>query len=84
MGYQRLFRWEKGVASRGKMAGVTFEMVAKAAIFGAGTLVAVSAPTSFALERARRFGVRLIAVARRDQALCFEGGNGEATGGLAA
>jgi FdhD protein len=62
----------------------SFEMVAKAAIFGAGTLVAVSAPTSFALERARRFGVRLIAVARRDQALCFEGGEGEATGGLAA
>jgi FdhD protein len=62
----------------------SFEMVAKAAIFGAGTLVAVSAPTSFALERARRFGVRLIAVARRDQALSFEGENGEATGGLAA
>jgi len=62
----------------------SFEMVAKAAIFGAGALVAVSAPTSLALERARRFGVRLIAVARRDQALCFEGGNGEATGGLAA
>ena len=52
----------------------SFEMVAKAAIFGAGTLVAVSAPTSLALERAQRFGVRLIAVARRDQALCFEGG----------
>ena len=62
----------------------SFEMVAKAAIFGAGTLVAVSAPTSLALERARRFGVRLIAVARRDQALCFEGLNGEASGGLAA
>ena len=43
----------------------SFEMVAKAAIFGAGTLVSVSAPTSLALERARRFGVRLIAVARR-------------------
>ena len=77
-----------GVASDGGFFVITsrcsFEMVAKAAIFGAGTLVAVSAPTSLALERARRFGVRLIAVARRDQALCFEGGNGEATGGLAA
>jgi FdhD protein len=62
----------------------SFEMVAKAAIFGAGTLVAVSAPTSFALERAQRFGVRLIAVARRDQALCFDGGKVEASGGLAA
>jgi FdhD protein len=62
----------------------SFEMVAKAAIFGAGTLVAVSAPTSLALERAQRFGVRLIAVARRDQALCFDGGEDEASGGLAA
>jgi FdhD protein len=62
----------------------SFEMVAKAAIFGTGTLVAVSAPTSLALERARRFGVRLIAVARRDQALCFDGGKEEASGGLAA
>jgi FdhD protein len=62
----------------------SFEMVAKAAIFGAGTLVAVSAPTSLALERAQRFGVRLIAVARRDQALCFDGGKDEASGGLAA
>ena len=62
----------------------SFEMVAKAAIFGAGALVAVSAPTSFALERARHFGVRLIAVARRDQSLWFEGGNSEASGGLAA
>jgi FdhD protein len=62
----------------------SFEMVAKVAIFGAGTLVAVSAPTSLALERAQRFGVRLIAVARRDQALCFEAGKDEASGGLAA
>jgi len=61
----------------------SFEMVAKAAIFGAGTLVAVSAPTSLALERARAFGVRVIAVARRDQALCFEERD-EASGGLAA
>jgi FdhD protein len=62
----------------------SFEMVAKAAIFGAGTLVSVSAPTSLAVERARRFGVRVIAVARADQALSFEGGEGEASGGLAA
>ena len=62
----------------------SFEMVAKAAIFGASTLVSVSAPTSLALERARRFGVRVIAVARRDQALCFDEGKDEASGGLAA
>lgn len=62
----------------------SFEMVAKTAAFGAATLVSVSAPTSLALERARRFGVRLIAVARRDQALCFDGGKDEASGGLAA
>ncbi len=62
----------------------SFEMVAKAAIFGAGTLVSVSAPTSLALERARRFGVSVIAVARGDHALWFEGGPDEASGGLAA
>jgi FdhD protein len=62
----------------------SFEMVAKAAIFGAGTLVSVSAPTSLALQRARDFGVRLIAVARDDQALCFRGDLDGASGGLAA
>jgi FdhD protein len=62
----------------------SFEMVAKAAIFGAGTLVSVSAPTSLALERARRFGIRLVVVARGDQALTFDGGDDEASGGLAA
>jgi FdhD protein len=62
----------------------SFEMVAKTAIFGAGTLVSVSAPTSLALERAQRFGVRIIAVARRDQALCFEEWKDERGGGLAA
>ncbi len=62
----------------------SFEMVAKTAIFGAGTLVSVSAPTSLALERAQRFGVRVIAVARRDQALSFEDGKDEANGGMAA
>ena len=62
----------------------SFEMVAKAAIFGAGALVSVSAPTSLALERARGFGVRLIAVARDDQALSFDSEKDEASGGLAA
>jgi FdhD protein len=49
----------------------SFEMVAKAAAFGAGTLVSVSAPTSLALKRADESGVTLIAVARADQALGF-------------
>jgi FdhD protein len=62
----------------------SFEMVAKAAIFGAGTLVSVSAPTSLALERARQFGIRVIAVARADLALCFDSGKNGLSGGLAA
>jgi FdhD protein len=62
----------------------SFEMVAKAAAFGASTLVSVSAPTSLALERAEKFGVRVIAVARADGALSFESGKDEASGGLAA
>jgi len=49
----------------------SFEMVEKAAAFGASTLVAVSAPTSLAIERARASGLRLIAVARRDGAIAF-------------
>lgn len=49
----------------------SFEMVAKAAVFGSGTLVSLSAPTSLALTRARESGVALIALARPDQALGF-------------
>ncbi len=62
----------------------SFEMVVKAAIFGAGTLVSLSAPTSLALSRARDFGVAVIAVARFDKALSFEGGGDGLSGGLAA
>ncbi|MFJ5367829.1 formate dehydrogenase accessory sulfurtransferase FdhD [Bosea sp. CER48] len=51
----------------------SFEMVEKAAIFGAGTLVAISAPTSLAIERARHLGVTLAAVARRDGCIVFAG-----------
>ncbi len=49
----------------------SFEMVEKAAIFGAGTLVAISAPTSLAIERAQAHGMNLIAIARPDYALDF-------------
>jgi FdhD protein len=62
----------------------SFEMVVKAAIFGAGTLVSLSAPTSLALSRARDFGVAVIAVARADKALSFEGEGDRLRGGLAA
>ncbi len=49
----------------------SFEMVEKAAAFGAGTVVAISAPTSLAVERARALGVCLVGVARPDGALRF-------------
>ena len=49
----------------------SFEMIEKAAIFGAGTVVAISAPTSLAIDRATALGVILIAGARRDTALQF-------------
>lgn len=51
----------------------SFEMVEKAAIFGAGTLVSVSAPTSLAIERARRLGLTLVSIARSDAAMLFAG-----------
>jgi len=51
----------------------SFEMVEKAAIFGAGTLVAISAPTSLAVERAKHLGLTLAAVARRDGCIVFTG-----------
>ena len=49
----------------------SFEMVDKSAAFGAGMLVAISAPTSLALDRASRLGMRLIAIARRDGVTVF-------------
>jgi FdhD protein len=61
----------------------SFEMVAKAAVFGAATLVALSAPTSLAVERAQASGITLLAVARADQAMIFTE-PGAADGGLAA
>jgi FdhD protein len=51
----------------------SFEMVAKVAVFGAATLVALSAPTSLAIELAQASGLTLIAVARPDHALIFTG-----------
>ena len=51
----------------------SFEMVEKAAIFGAGALVAISAPTSLAIERARALGLALVCVVREDGAVLFAG-----------
>ncbi|MBR3191052.1 MAG: formate dehydrogenase accessory sulfurtransferase FdhD [Bosea sp.] len=51
----------------------SFEMVEKTAIFGAGTLVAISAPTSLAIERAKALGLTLVCIARADSATVFAG-----------
>ena len=51
----------------------SYEMVEKAATFGASTLVAVSAPTSLAIERAEALGITLYAIARADGATHFTG-----------
>lgn len=45
---------------------VSVEMVQKASILGVGIVVAVSAPTSFAVATARAAGITLVAVARAD------------------
>ncbi len=62
----------------------SFEMVAKAAAFGAHSLVALSAPTSLALELADASGLNLIAIARADHALVFDAGGRLAKGEIAA
>ncbi len=51
----------------------SFEMIEKAAIFGARTVVNISAPTSLAVRRARENGITLIAMARNGSALIFNG-----------
>ena len=62
----------------------SFEMVEKVAAFGAHTLVAISAPTSLALERAHAYGMTLVAIARADSALIFSGENAVTATGAAA
>lgn len=51
----------------------SFEMVEKAGAFGARTLIAISAPTSLALERARALDITIAAIARRDTMTVFHG-----------
>ena len=51
----------------------SFEMAEKAAVLGASVLVAISAPTSLAIERARCHGMTLCAIARSDTLTVFSG-----------
>ncbi|MGU3359799.1 formate dehydrogenase accessory sulfurtransferase FdhD [Methylobacterium sp. M6A4_1b] len=51
----------------------SFEMVEKAASLGATVLVAISAPTSLAVDRARLHGMTLCAIARSDTLTVFTG-----------
>ncbi len=51
----------------------SFEMVEKAATFGCRTLVAISAPTALAIDRARDLDVTLVGIARRDSITVFHG-----------
>lgn len=52
----------------------SFELVEKVAAFGAPMLVAISAPTTLALERARHYGMTLVGIARHDSITIFHGG----------
>ncbi|GJD79792.1 formate dehydrogenase accessory sulfurtransferase FdhD [Methylobacterium gregans] len=52
----------------------SFEMVEKAARLGAAVIVAISAPTSLALARAREHDMTLCAIARSDTLTVFCGG----------
>lgn len=51
----------------------SYELVDKAAVYGARCIVSISAPTSYAIERARLHDVTLLAIARRDGVLAFHG-----------
>ena len=51
----------------------SFELVEKVAVFGSRTLIAISAPTSMALERARRLDITLVGIARTDTITVFHG-----------
>ncbi|MFF9548643.1 formate dehydrogenase accessory sulfurtransferase FdhD [Methylobacterium fujisawaense] len=59
----------------------SFEMVEKAARLGAAVIVAISAPTSLALERARSYGLTLCAIARADTVTVFTGAERLTIGG---
>ncbi len=52
----------------------SYEMVQKAATLGVTFMVALSAPTSFAIRHAHRCGMTLVAFARRDQHVVYANG----------
>ena len=62
----------------------SFEMVEKVAVFGCRTLVAISAPTALALERAMALDITLAGVARRDAVTVFHGAERIVTQGSVA
>lgn len=51
----------------------SFEMIEKTAVYGAPSVVAISAPTSFAIARAKALGINLVAIARHDTVTVFHG-----------
>lgn len=51
----------------------SYEMVEKVAAFGAGTLVAISAPTTLGVARARAHGITLLGAAQGDGVTAFNG-----------
>ncbi len=59
--------WDDGFALT--TARLSYELVEKAALGRCHTLVAISAPTSLAVERAAEAGIRIIALARADAML---------------
>jgi FdhD protein len=59
--------WRQGFALT--TARLSYELVEKAALAGCHTLVAISAPTSLAIERAAEAGIRVVALARPDAML---------------
>ncbi len=67
----------RGVDPNGGFLLVTsrcsYEMAEKAAAFGVGTLIAISAPTALGLDRARHHGMTLVGVARDDAITAFTG-----------
>ncbi|WP_454883732.1 formate dehydrogenase accessory sulfurtransferase FdhD [Sphingomonas oryzagri] len=59
--------WGRGFALT--TARLSYELVEKAALAGCHTIVAISAPTSLAIERAGEAGLRVVALARPDAML---------------